>query len=218
MSTDINELKPCPFCGGEASNAMNCGDDFNEFPFSVECNECAASTDCFSDDGSAVAAWNTRAALSDLEQARSEIEGMRKALEPFAKAADAMVAGVPEDTALGLFAGGNMMFGPDFPNVGDLNKARAALSSSPPAQHADGWQPMSTAPTNGRHCILAVKSGAFIWSVQGCYDDTLNVWNTVLGDDSEPLAWMPNVPLPDKFKPWDVPAPPASSLREGEGA
>lgn len=57
------------------------------------------------------------------------------------------------------------------------------------------WQPMSTAPTNGKHVILAVRSGAFIYSVQGaCFD---GVWSSVDQDNAEPLAWMPNVRLPE---------------------
>lgn len=59
--SENQELLPCPFCGGEAYNAINCGDDFNEYPFSVECNKCAATTDFYSDDESAVEAWNRRA-------------------------------------------------------------------------------------------------------------------------------------------------------------
>ena len=62
------------------------------------------------------------------------------------------------------------------------------------------WQSMDTAPLNGKHCILAVKSGAFVYSVQGSYQN--GQWNCAMEDDVQPLAWMPNVLLPDHLCPW----------------
>jgi hypothetical protein len=61
----------------------------------------------------------------------------------------------------------------------------------------DAWQPMETAPRNGKHCILAVKQGAFIYSVQGAFQD--GQWNAVHRDNVEPLCWMPNVLIPAEF-------------------
>jgi len=54
-----DELKPCPFCGGEGVEVL----DHRERgrPCSVECLECNASTGPQLTDGDAVAAWNRRA-------------------------------------------------------------------------------------------------------------------------------------------------------------
>lgn len=62
------------------------------------------------------------------------------------------------------------------------------------------WQSMETAPTNGKHCILAIKSGAFVYSIQGAY--MMGEWHNAANIKAEPLAWMPNVMLPDEFCPW----------------
>lgn len=59
------------------------------------------------------------------------------------------------------------------------------------------WQPMATAPVDGKHCILAVKEGAFIYSVQGAFH--AGQWNVVHRDNVQPLCWMPNIRLPDEF-------------------
>lgn len=64
----------------------------------------------------------------------------------------------------------------------------------------DDWQPMETAPLDGRHCILAVKTGAFIYSIQGAF--MKGKWMNAADIDGEPLAWMPNIRLPDEFCPW----------------
>ena len=48
------ELKPCPFCGGEAVvHTLGTG-------YIVECLECAVSTACENTKAEAVAAWNRR--------------------------------------------------------------------------------------------------------------------------------------------------------------
>lgn len=61
---------------------------------------------------------------------------------------------------------------------------------------AIGWQPMSEAPTDGTHCILAVRSGPFIFATQGAY--LSGEWCAAFIDGPvEPLAWMPNVRLPE---------------------
>ena len=59
------ELKPCPFCGGEAqrdSNNAHNGDVMDDFEwFSVYCPKClCASTPPFSTPWEAEAAWNRR--------------------------------------------------------------------------------------------------------------------------------------------------------------
>lgn len=73
-----SELKPCPFCGGEAKiisplgwgnvRAVECGNSDN----------CAATGPWFSDEKHAIAAWNTRA--SDAEITRLT-EALRDAEE-----------------------------------------------------------------------------------------------------------------------------------------
>lgn len=52
----MSELKPCPFCGGDAK-VVGCGNGMRAF----ECLRCGASTACtFKTDGS-MRLWNARA-------------------------------------------------------------------------------------------------------------------------------------------------------------
>ena len=52
----MTELKPCPFCGGEAVLCEN-----TDYAY-VYCKECGSQTDeSHGTAGAAVAAWNTRA-------------------------------------------------------------------------------------------------------------------------------------------------------------
>lgn len=62
------------------------------------------------------------------------------------------------------------------------------------------WQDMSTAPTNGKHCILAVQRGPFVYAIQGAFMS--GKWMNAADIDAEPLCWMPNVLIPDEFLPW----------------
>lgn len=50
------ELKPCPFCGGEADI-----DVFGPDILFIFCKECGAESDAFPTAGEALVAWNTRA-------------------------------------------------------------------------------------------------------------------------------------------------------------
>lgn len=63
-----------------------------------------------------------------------------------------------------------------------------------------GWQPMSTAPTNGKHVILAIKSGSFVYAIEGAFME--GKWMNAADIDVEPLCWMPKNLIPDAFLPW----------------
>lgn len=52
----MSELKPCPFCGGEAELT-----GFDAPEYWVWCPNCKASTDAHTCKGGAIEAWNTRA-------------------------------------------------------------------------------------------------------------------------------------------------------------
>lgn len=63
------------------------------------------------------------------------------------------------------------------------------------------WQNMKTAPTDGKHVILAIKtSGGFVYAVQGAFME--GKWLNAMDVNSEPLCWMPNFRIPDEFLPW----------------
>ena len=56
----MTELKPCPFCGGEARFK---GEHFVGEPsrYWIECHECPASMEAGDDMEKTIEAWNTRA-------------------------------------------------------------------------------------------------------------------------------------------------------------
>lgn len=51
----LNELKPCPFCGGE-----NVKTQYELFRPYIICYKCHAQTPCYNDYKSAKEAWNRR--------------------------------------------------------------------------------------------------------------------------------------------------------------
>lgn len=56
----MSELKPCPFCGGEAE-AYNCGPWLRDhFMWYVKCSGCSSMTPNKPTEAEAVEAWNTR--------------------------------------------------------------------------------------------------------------------------------------------------------------
>lgn len=55
----IEELEPCPFCGGDAElTIMLLGD--GGVAYGVACLDCKAETAFFTDEEKAVEAWNVR--------------------------------------------------------------------------------------------------------------------------------------------------------------
>ena len=54
----MRELKPCPFCGGEAEIEM---DDCWYWNYHVFCQECKIGTDYYDTADEAIEAWNRRA-------------------------------------------------------------------------------------------------------------------------------------------------------------
>lgn len=75
---------------------------------------------------------------------------------------------------------------------------RAAEAERDALREERAWRPMEDAPTNGKHCILAVpEPSGFIYQVQGAFQN--GQWNAVHRDDVKPLAWMPTVRLPERL-------------------
>lgn len=64
------------------------------------------------------------------------------------------------------------------------------------------WQSMETAPRDGKHSIFAIKLGAFVYSIQGTWDNRKEQWINPAFEGGEYLAWMPNVLLPLDMCPW----------------
>ena len=64
MNKENEELKPCPFCGGEAEIVISGGER------RVDCKKCGARSDWYDTEVEAVAAWNNRDYLTEEIQAR----------------------------------------------------------------------------------------------------------------------------------------------------
>ena len=61
----VDELKPCPFCGGRASLDVmpHKGSEWA----AAECTACGASTDVYKNAESAIESWNTRWGMNEFE-------------------------------------------------------------------------------------------------------------------------------------------------------
>lgn len=70
----MNELKPCPFCGGEAWIDEFQQEHFNrpklEYVWSIECKECAFSSRYHKSKDEAIEKWNTRAKQQECEKCK----------------------------------------------------------------------------------------------------------------------------------------------------
>lgn len=125
----LTELLPCPFCGGAPTLALGNG------AYGVNCR-CKGEAFIQTYGGSfvttgftreqakenAIAAWNRRAS----QAAPAPSDGLREALEPFAKAADIRLCGEWRDD--------EKISQTDVPfyiTFGDLRRASAAISASP---------------------------------------------------------------------------------------
>ena len=70
------ELKPCPFCGGEAKLVVQFGDEFM-----VLCPNCEAQTN-FHDKEGAIAAWNRRNYSEKQNSSKLTYEELEKMVTP----------------------------------------------------------------------------------------------------------------------------------------
>ncbi len=90
------ELKACPFCGGEA--LLERGSDHHGKWFNLGCSRhwgavadpdesCIGGrlfyTETEKDEAEAITAWNTRATNAENQRLRAEVEALREALEEY---------------------------------------------------------------------------------------------------------------------------------------
>lgn len=74
----IEELKPCPFCGGNAQEGF---DDFHHGGH-VKCVECGVTGPVWSNDTQdAINAWNKRTSNTLIEEQAARIAGLEDVLE-----------------------------------------------------------------------------------------------------------------------------------------
>ena len=64
-----DELKPCPFCGGEASSEFFT----QQSGWSIFCDGCHASAATLPAKSEAIAAWNTRPPSADYERGLEDV-------------------------------------------------------------------------------------------------------------------------------------------------
>lgn len=73
----MTELKPCPFCGGEAQRSSNVayGSQADFEWFEVKCSNCTCSVGPYETTGAAIEAWNARwERTCECEQCRNDYE------------------------------------------------------------------------------------------------------------------------------------------------
>jgi len=81
--TEAPDMKPCPFCGSENLGKLRRSPFQSEA--SIMCNDCYSSS-------ASTEKWNTRADLSDVENAKAEQRGYASAMDAERKDADARIA------------------------------------------------------------------------------------------------------------------------------
>lgn len=59
----MTELKPCPFCGGEAEIKHVDWFEPGNYAYGAKCEKCGAESRIGDTEAEAIAAWNTRAAI-----------------------------------------------------------------------------------------------------------------------------------------------------------
>jgi Lar family restriction alleviation protein len=85
MSQNEDELKPCPFCGGEATiDKLNDSDYLEEYnqrwdkdEYHARCSGCNALIGPFDDEKQAVLEWNTRHESAELATAEAMASAIR---------------------------------------------------------------------------------------------------------------------------------------------
>jgi Lar family restriction alleviation protein len=77
-----DDLKPCPFCGGNAKRYYRADDSGWENTYWVGCTDgCGASTACYETKALAVTVWNTRIDTDDMADRIEELEAENKRLK-----------------------------------------------------------------------------------------------------------------------------------------
>lgn len=70
-----NELKPCPFCGGNAVMVQHC-DNYGYVAYFVVCIECGNKTSLFRSTKTAEKKWNRRFPKGAITLTRSELDAL----------------------------------------------------------------------------------------------------------------------------------------------
>lgn len=61
----MTDIKPCPFCGGEAETLKDFDCLLSEWQYYIQCKKCYSSSHLYKTDDEAIAAWNRRAKEGD---------------------------------------------------------------------------------------------------------------------------------------------------------
>lgn len=130
----VNELKPCPFCGGEA----NIG-GWEEVGYFASCNNCyccvgeaydrsAMPEHMFKAEDEAITAWNASADTGRLSELEAEVARLREALTPFAAVYQSLPGGYRDDLWVGLSIAGSSALDHEYLTVRDFRSALEAKS------------------------------------------------------------------------------------------